>query len=268
MLHGRRVLSLPYVAPRDAAEAARSFVRLMREIDWKGEGFTSAVSTGAALGVAGLAAARLHGIPAFYYESVSRVNGPSLSGRLAALDPGITRFCQYEHWAKGGWTFRRSLFDNFTAIPKDAVENPRLFVTLGTIHPYRFDAMVDAVLSTGLADSRTVWQLGATKRVDLPGTAVGQLSSTEFADASREADVVITHAGVGTIMNLLDMGISPIVTPRRAVRQEHVDDHQSQIAGLLQRRAIASVAEVDHLDEDLILAASGTAIKRDLAEVA
>lgn len=268
MLRGRRVLSLPYVAPRDAAASAKSFMRLMREIDWKGEGFTSAVSTGAALGVAGLAAARLHGLPAFYYESVSRVYGPSLSGRLAALDPGITRFCQYEHYASGGWTFRRSLFDNFTAVPKAPVDNPRLFVTLGTIHPYRFDAMVDAVLSTGLADSRTVWQLGATKRSDLPGTAVGQLSSTEFENASREADVVITHAGVGTIMNLLDMGISPLVTPRRAIRHEHVDDHQSQIAGLLQRRAIASVAEVDRLDDELILVASGTAVQQGLAEVA
>jgi UDP-N-acetylglucosamine transferase subunit ALG13 len=235
-------------------------MRMMREIDWKKEGFISAVSTGAALGVVGLAAARLHGVPAFFYESVSRVNGPSLSGRLAGIYPGINRFCQYEHWTNKGWAYRHSLFDAFTAVPKAPVERPCLFVTLGTIQPYRFDAMVDAVLSTGLADSRTVWQLGATKRNDLPGTAVTQLSTVEFAESSQSADVVITHAGVGTLMNLFDMGISPIVAPRRAVRNEHVDDHQSQIAGLL--RSIANVTEVEHLDRRAILAASGTAIQR------
>jgi UDP-N-acetylglucosamine transferase subunit ALG13 len=234
----------------------------MGEIDWKKEAFTSAVSTGAAVGVVGLAAARLHRVPAFYFESVSRVNGPSLSGRLAGLDPGITRFCQYEHWAKGSWNYRKSLFETFTTVEKSRVEKPQLFVTLGTIHPYRFDAVVDAVLSTGLADSRTVWQLGATDRSDLPGTAVSHLSTNEFKQSCRDADVVVTHAGVGTLMNLFDMGISPVVAPRRASRNEHVDDHQSQIASLLRSRCIANVTEVEQLDTISIINASATAIER------
>ncbi|WP_256277760.1 glycosyltransferase [Mycolicibacterium grossiae] len=262
VLRNRRVLFHPYVAPRDAAGSAKAFLRMRKEIDWAAEEFSAAVTTGAALGVVGLAAARLQGVPSFYYESVSRVNGPSLSGKLAGLDPGITRFCQYEHWAKGSWTYRRSLFDSFASVAKAPVDRPKLFVTLGTIQPYRFDAMVDAVMSTGLADDRTVWQLGATKRTDLPGTTVSQLSSTEFAEASRGADVVLTHAGVGTIMNLLDMGISPVVTPRRSSRKEHVDDHQCEIAGFLRRRALASVAEVEQLDESAILGASGLATER------
>lgn len=261
-LRGRRVIFHPYVAPRDAGGATRAFVRMLREIDWKAEKFSSAITTGAALGVVGLAAARVRGVPSFYYESVSRVNGPSLSGRLAGLDPGINRFCQYEHWARGNWTYRRSLFDDFSSVQKAPVEKPKLFVTLGTIQPYRFDAMVDAVLSTGLADDRTVWQLGATKRKDLPGVAVTQLSANEFSQASRDADVVVTHAGVGTIMNLLDMGISPVVTPRRVSRKEHVDDHQTEIAGYLKRRSIASVTEAEHLNVKTIFAASGTAIRR------
>jgi len=267
-LSGRRVIFHPYVAPRDAAGSAKAFLRMMREIDWRAEGFTSAVSTGAALGVVGLAAASLHGVPAFFYESVSRVNGPSLSGRLAGIYPGINRFCQYEHWTNKGWAYRHSLFDAFTAVPKAPVEKPRLFVTLGTIQPYRFDALVDAVLSTGLADSRTVWQLGATNRSDLPGTAVTQLGAVEFAESSRSADVVITHAGVGTIMNLLDMGISPVIAPRRVSRHEHVDDHQTQIAGLLRLRAIARVAEVEQLDQAVVFAASGTAIQREALGIA
>jgi UDP-N-acetylglucosamine transferase subunit ALG13 len=88
------------------------------------------------------------------------------------------------------------------------------------------------------------------------------LSASEFGQSCRNADVVVTHAGVGTLMNLFDMGISPVVAPRRAARHEHVDDHQSQIAGLLRTRSIGRVTEVEQLDREAILAASGTAIQR------
>lgn len=262
LLQDRRVLYVPYVAPRDFLQTARAFATLMREIDWRTERFTSAITTGAAVGLAGLGAARLHRIPSFYFESVSRVNGPSLTGRIVTLDPWITKSCQYEHWAGGRWSYRGSLFDNYVAIPKRAVSRPRLFVTLGTIRPYRFDALVDAIVRTGQADDRTVWQLGVTERVDLPGSAVTQLSRDEFEYYAREADVVITHSGVGTLMELLDMGIYPIVVPRRAKRAEHVDDHQLQVAGVLEARGISLVSEVEDLDREAILRASGLAITK------
>jgi UDP-N-acetylglucosamine transferase subunit ALG13 len=261
LLQDRRVLYVPYVAPRDFRGAMNAFVRMMKEIDWKAEGFTAAVTTGAALGLAALAAARSHHIPSFYFESVSRVNGPSLTGKLASLDPLIHTYCQYEHWAGRRWKYRRSLFDRYETLPKLEIERPRLFVTLGTIYPYRFDALVDAILLTGLADSRTVWQLGATTRHALPGTAVSQMTAAEFEDCARAADVVVTHAGVGTIMYLLEMGLYPVVVPRRAKRNEHVDDHQAQIAGLLNSRAISMVTEADELDRNAIIAASATSVR-------
>ena len=260
MLRNRRVLYVPYVAPRDVTGTVSAFVCMARTIDWGTETFASAVTTGAAVGVAGLAAARLHRVPAAYIESVSRVNGPSLSGRIVSLNRSIGTYCQYEHWAGGRWKFLGSLFDNFNKIEKIRTGQPRLFVTLGTIQPYRFDSLVDAVLNTGLADSETVWQVGATTRSSLPGKVVQQLSASEFERCARDADVVVTHAGVGTIMQLLDMGIYPVIAPRRAVRKEHVDDHQCEIALLLKRSDIALVREVDEIGSETILTASGYAI--------
>jgi hypothetical protein len=69
------------------------------------ERWSNATGSDRAVGVVGLAAPRLHRVPAFFFESVSRVDGPTLSGRLAGLDPGITRFCQYGNWAKGRWAY-------------------------------------------------------------------------------------------------------------------------------------------------------------------
>ena len=262
LLRNRRVLHVPYVAPRDLRGTMDAFVRMMKEIDWKAEAFTSAITTGAAMGLAALAAARLHRIPSFYFESVSRVNGPSLTGRLASLDPRIHTYCQYQHWAGHRWKYLGSLFDSFETVAKSPIEHPRLFVTLGTIRPYRFDALVDAILSTGLADSRTVWQLGATTRQALPGTAVSQMGAIEFEHCARAADVVITHAGVGTLMHLLEMGLFPVVVPRRAKRNEHIDDHQAQIAGLLNSSAISMVSEAEELNRKTIIAASATSVRR------
>jgi UDP-N-acetylglucosamine transferase subunit ALG13 len=122
-----------------------------------------------------------------------------------------------------------------------------LFVTLGTIRPYRFDAMIDAVLKTGLATHETNWQLGCTHRDDLPGNVAESVSDGEFEAMIRESDVVITHSGVGTILRILELGKSPIVIPRRRSRGEHVDDHQAQISELVSREGLATAVEAPAL---------------------
>ena len=130
-----------------------------------------------------------------------------------------------------------------------------MFVTLGTIKPYRFDSLIDAVLGTGLAGPETVWQLGETNRLGLPGTVVEQTSAEEFRRYATESDIVITHAGVGTILNLLDWGVFPVVVPRRQERGEHVDNHQLQIATLLASLDIASVTDSGDLQREQVLSA-------------
>ena len=252
---------VPYVASRDVSATIGAFIKMMKSINWREENFISAVTTGAAVGLAGLAAARLHRVPAYYFESVSRVNGPSLTGRLASIDPWIHTYCQYQNYATGRWKFRSPLLDSFEAISAPVNPHPRLFVTLGTIVPYRFDALVDGILETGLADARTVWQLGSTERRSLPGRTVTQLSAAEFDQCVQEADIVITHAGVGTVMHLLEMGIYPVVVPRRANRREHVDDHQVQISMLITAREIGAVCDAEKLNRQFIIDATSKRIK-------
>ncbi len=263
LLQDRRVMFIPYVGSRDFKGAAKAFRQIMKDVDWRKEHFVSAVSTGAAVGVMGLSAARVHRIPSFFFETVSRVSGPTLSGKMASYVPGIQTFCQYESWAGGRWKYRPGslLLDAYTKTSRSPSSKPSIFVTLGTGEGYRFDALVDAVASTGLADDRAVWQLGFTMREGLPGRTVDHLPLAEFQTCARDADVVITQAGVGSLMSLLDMGIFPVVIPRRAKRKEVVDDHQLQIATLLQQRGIAMVTEPDELTADMLIEASGYGVK-------
>ena len=55
------------------------------------------------------------------------------------------------------------------------------------------------------------------------------LSPEDFDKYMNEAQIVITHAGVGTIINGLNHKKKLIVVPRLKKYKEHVNDHQLQI---------------------------------------
>ncbi len=255
LLAGKRVQYVPYVPPRglkEAFDARRAIKNILRT-----EKFDAAISTGAAIAVSGLPDAAKSGVPSFYIESVSRVHGPSLSGRILARVPGIRTYTQHSHWSSRRWVEHPSVLDQFLRVERDTlVDRPRLFVTLGTIKPYRFDSIIDGVLRSGLADSSTVWQVGVTGRKDLPGVVHDQMSAGEFMAAAQSSDVVVTHAGVGSVITLLEAGIHPVVVPRLKRRGEHVDDHQLQIAGLLERSGVATVRDAEALERENFRSAS------------
>jgi len=254
LLRGKPVIYVPYVAPRDwrAVWNARRTIASQLE----GERFDGCVSTGAAIAIAAFLSRPARRVPRMYVESVARVNGPSMTGRIVERTHLAQLRTQHVGWANSRWAFGGSVLSSYESLPSEpSNDKPRLFVTLGTIKPYRFDQLVDAVLATGLADSTTVWQLGTTTRDDLPGAVHNYLDADQFQAAAHEADVVITHAGMGTILLLLDMGKYPVVVPRRQSRNEHVDDHQGQIADLSKSEGIAASLEVDAITADAILRA-------------
>jgi len=262
LLAGKRVHYVPYVRSRDllgAIKAANVIRRVVRQ-----ERFDLAVSTGAAIAVSALPIAKLAGIETLYIESVSRVEGPSLSGRMIAALRAASLRTQHAGWATKRWSLHPSVFATYRPIDAVPTERPSLFVSLGTIEGYRFDAMVDQILATGMADERTVWQLGfTTGRADLPGSTYQQVSADQFAKFASDADVVVTHAGVGSLLGLLELGIYPVLVTRRKARGEHVDDHQQQIARLASSLGVAAAVDVPDLSADVLREATRRSIELD-----
>ncbi len=262
LLAGKNVLYVPYIRPRDWKGVVRVFVQILRLV--RKERFDGAVSTGSALALGAIPAARLGGVPALYIESISRINGPSVTGRTLAASRIVSLRTQHQGWAKGRWTKHDSVLAAFERVerPAPVPEKLKLFITLGTIEGYRFDTLIDAIIATGLANDETVWQLGYSDgREDLPGHVYDQVAASEFERFSREADVVITHAGVGTILFLLDLGIYPVAVVRRSARGEHVDDHQEQIATLLSQLKVGHAAEIGDLSPEFIREAARWAVR-------
>ena len=267
LLASRRNVRIPEIPTRDWRGALKSisiFDRILSE-----EKFDGVVSTGAAIAVPAFIAARKKRVPTLYVESVSRVEGPSMTGRLVAG----TRLAgslqtQHEHWAGPRWKFHGSVLESYTSSPRQNSGYSSAFVTLGTLKKYQFPAMVESVLRAGAANSETVWQLGSTPPpASLPGEAFDYLPSSRFDELSSQADVVVSHAGVGSVLRLLSLGVYPILLVRRSSRGEQVDDHQAQIADVMRTHDLAVVREVDDLvREDFDLAASRqVTIRSDIA---
>ncbi len=57
----------------------------------------------------------------------------------------------------------------------------------------------------------------------------------------RASELVVSHAGIGTIILCKEYGIPIIILPRRKKFGEHMNDHQMEVAKILEERRGANV---------------------------
>jgi UDP-N-acetylglucosamine--N-acetylmuramyl-(pentapeptide) pyrophosphoryl-undecaprenol N-acetylglucosamine transferase len=257
LLDGEVVDYVHFVGGRDPGAVLRNLPlahRILRdrEVD-------TVVSTGSAMALSFFALARARGLACHYIESAARSDGPSATARMISRIPGVSLYAQYPGWALGNWHYRGSVFDSFQPAP-DAGERPRelrkVVVTLGTFRGYGFARLVRRLLEILPPEAEVLWQTGDTDTSDLGVVGQHAIPERELTDAMREADVVVAHAGVGTALAALEMGKCPVLVPRRHAHGEHVDDHQTQIAGELAGRGLAVSVDADDLALDDLLAAA------------
>jgi UDP-N-acetylglucosamine--N-acetylmuramyl-(pentapeptide) pyrophosphoryl-undecaprenol N-acetylglucosamine transferase len=104
-------------------------------------------------------------------------------------------------------------------------------------HPQPFDRALDWVIE-GSGNEELVVQHGATaRRDDLPRVSWHELLPYQrLVELIAAADVIVCHAGVGSLMTVIDCGRRPVAIARRRQFGEHVDDHQLEIASELSGR--------------------------------
>jgi UDP-N-acetylglucosamine transferase subunit ALG13 len=70
----------------------------------------------------------------------------------------------------------------------------------------------------------------------------------EVIESMEQADVVVCHAGAGSILCALRVGHTPVVVPRLKRYQETVDDHQVEFSrALAAERKVIAVEDLDQL---------------------
>ncbi len=121
-----------------------------------------------------------------------------------------------------------------------------IFVTVGTQLP--FDRLIGAVDAwagrTGRDD--VFAQIGPSKLRPRHITFAPFIEPAEHRRHTQEAEVIIGHAGMGTILGALELGKPVVVMPRLARLGEHRSDHQVATADRFGARADVTVAPDEH----------------------
>lgn len=223
------------------------------------------VSTGASLALAVLPQARARGIETVYIESATRLDAPSVSGRLLALMPGIRTFSQSTALTGPQWEYLASPWDLYESEPVEPNRSGahpirRMVVSLGTSQTFGFRRLLERLVGLVPGDVEVLWQTGCTDTTGLGIDGRPRVPSQEMATAIREADVVVAHAGTGIALMALENGRCPVLVPRRSHHGEHVDDHQLTIAMELALRDLGVCRDVDSLKARDLEAVSGVRI--------
>lgn len=106
-----------------------------------------------------------------------------------------------------------------------------ILVLLGT-QDKQFDRLICEVgrlKDKGIIKDDVVAQLGFTKFENKNIKSFDLIPADELLEYTKQADLIITHGGVGSILSALKLGKKIIAVPRLAEYGEHTNNHQIQI---------------------------------------
>ena len=138
-----------------------------------------------------------------------------------------------------------------------------IFVTVGT-HHQPFARLLDALAE--LDGDDLVVQYGPAAPPPGVRRAEAYMPFDRMLECFGEAEKVITHAGVGSILCATRAGQTPLVVPRRHDLGEHVDDHQVELTRALEARgSVIAVRDTGTLAEALAAAPARQAAPETVA---
>ena len=122
-----------------------------------------------------------------------------------------------------------------------------IFVTIGSMFP--FDRLIRAMDAWAAADPQAaegmLAQIGDGGYEPAHMRWVRSLEREAYARAVAAADLVVAHAGMGSVITAGEHGKPIVLLPRRAARGEHTNDHQVDTARWLRTRPGVRVADAE-----------------------
>ena len=121
-----------------------------------------------------------------------------------------------------------------------------IFVTIGSMFP--FDRLVQAMDAWAAAQPEPaplLAQIGDGGYEPRHMRWVRSLAAEDYARTVAEAELVVAHAGMGTVITAGEHGKPIVLLPRRAAQGEHTNYHQIDTARWLRTRPGIRVADTE-----------------------
>lgn len=141
---------------------------------------------------------------------------------------------------------------------------PSIFVTVGNAkQPFnRLVAAVDELARYGRLGFDVVVQHGHSTFELRSCRAIPFLAPAEFESLIASSEVVISHAGAGTLIQAITAGHVPVAVPRLKRFGELIDDHQLELATALEREGkVIAVTDVSQLEAAIAKARVGKRVR-------
>lgn len=129
-----------------------------------------------------------------------------------------------------------------------------ILVLLGTQDNsfHRLLEKIQELINKKVIKEKVIVQAGRTKFESKDMEIFSLVPQDKLKELMEEADLVITHGGVGSIVMALKMGKKTIAVPRLSEFGEHVNDHQIQIVDSFNKQGfLIGVTELSNLEEAL-----------------
>ena len=124
-----------------------------------------------------------------------------------------------------------------------------IFVCVGS-REYQFNRLLkklDELVQAGVITDEVIGQIGGSEYEPQNYKWHRFMDRDEFQRCREGADLIISHGGTGALIGALKLGKQVIAVPRLAQFGEHIDDHQTQITGVLAGEGY--LREVRDMDE-------------------
>lgn len=129
-----------------------------------------------------------------------------------------------------------------------------IFVTVGS-QKFQFNRLlkkVDELVENGKITEEIFAQIGTSDYKPKNYKYKEFMTQEEFNNYLDKADIIITHAGTGVIVNAIKKGKKVLGVPRLAKYGEHVDDHQIQlIKEFAEMNFISSVYDIEKIEDEM-----------------
>ena len=130
-----------------------------------------------------------------------------------------------------------------------------ILVLLGTQNNsfHRLLEEIDKLIEKGIIKEQVIVQAGHTKYESKKMEILDLIPQAELEKYQDEADLIITHGGVGSIMSSIKKGKKVIAIPRLHKYGEHVNDHQIEIVKRFNKNGcIIGLNRIEELKQAII----------------